>query len=261
MVALGSSFAAGPGIPPYEKRFAGRSRRNYAHLTAEALGAKLTDATVSGATTTTVLTSAQRVGLVKFPPQIHSITPGSNVDLVTITAGGNDLNYVGSMSKTAVGGWLTAKPATMKLGSRLRARAMPPIIGENQVQAAADGLRRIVDEVKLRAPDARILLVTYLTLVGPDTRPSPSVPLTLDELETFRTLGSKVLEVFERAAETTPAEVVDVTTPSTSHGLGSADPWVFAFPATLRSVQQTMFHPNLPGMKAVSTQILSHLEH
>ena len=46
MVALGSSFAAGPGVEPVLDRSAMRSGRNYAHLVADALGAVLVDATL-----------------------------------------------------------------------------------------------------------------------------------------------------------------------------------------------------------------------
>ncbi len=93
MAALGSSFAAGPGLPDVVNRRAMRSSRNYAHLTATALGARLIDATISGATTDTILTVPQRVGVTRFPPQIDSIDPTLDLDLVTITAGGNDLDY------------------------------------------------------------------------------------------------------------------------------------------------------------------------
>lgn len=259
LVALGSSFAAGPSLPPIANLWAGRSRSNYAHRTAEALGVTLTDASISGATTQTVLRSPQRAGILKFPPQIEAVTPESDVDLVTITAGGNDLNYLGSISKAAIGGWLTEKPATRRLGLRLRAEAVSSVGTEDQIQAAAEGLTAIVDEVRLRAPKARILLVSYLTLFGPETRPSPSVPLSVDEIEIFRNLGAKVFEAFVRAAETADAELVDVTTPSSNHGLGSQDPWVMAFPTSPRTIKQTMFHPNLAGMDAVSAKIISHL--
>ena len=52
-VALGSSFAAGPGIAPRaagSPRRAGRSARNYAHLAAARLGLDLDDVSYSRAT-------------------------------------------------------------------------------------------------------------------------------------------------------------------------------------------------------------------
>jgi hypothetical protein len=57
-VAMGSSFAAGPGITPRASaspRRAGRSAGNYAHLVARALGLELRDVTYSGATTSDIL--------------------------------------------------------------------------------------------------------------------------------------------------------------------------------------------------------------
>jgi hypothetical protein len=57
-VAMGSSFAAGPGIAPRASaspRRAGRSSGNYAHLVARALGLDLRDMTYSGATTNDIL--------------------------------------------------------------------------------------------------------------------------------------------------------------------------------------------------------------
>ena len=95
MVALGSSFAAGPGLEPVDDRAARRSSRNYPHLVAEALGSQLVDATVSGATTSTILDTPQRSGLRKFPPQIDAVHP--DADLVTVTAAGNDIGYIGSI--------------------------------------------------------------------------------------------------------------------------------------------------------------------
>ncbi|MDT7700403.1 MAG: hypothetical protein QOJ30_2728, partial [Pseudonocardiales bacterium] len=56
-VAMGSSFAAGPGITPVLDRSALRSGRNYAHRIAETLELDLVDVTYSGATTATILTT------------------------------------------------------------------------------------------------------------------------------------------------------------------------------------------------------------
>ena len=72
--ALGSSFAAGPGIPPIANADAGRSARNYPHLLAQRLGARLTDLTVSGATTATILDEPQLTFTgASFPPQSGSL--------------------------------------------------------------------------------------------------------------------------------------------------------------------------------------------
>ena len=81
-VAMGSSFAAGPGIgrrAPGSPRAAGRSSANYAHQVARRLALDLDDVTFSGATTQDMLaaTSAGR------PAQIDAVTPATK--LVTLT--------------------------------------------------------------------------------------------------------------------------------------------------------------------------------
>jgi lysophospholipase L1-like esterase len=89
-VALGSSMAAGPGIPPRARDAplrAARSAANYPHLVAERLGLDLVDVTYSGATTANVLTDRQHGS----PPQA-GVLDGSEV-LVTVTIGGNDVGY------------------------------------------------------------------------------------------------------------------------------------------------------------------------
>src|SRR5580693_568311 len=89
-VAMGSSFAAGPGLKPRapgSPRRAGRSAVNYAHLVADRLGLELTDVTYSGATTQDILAGAPGK-----PPQLDAVT--ADTRLVTLTAGGNDVGYV-----------------------------------------------------------------------------------------------------------------------------------------------------------------------
>ena len=90
-VAMGSSFAAGPGIAPRapsSPRRAGRSSGNYAHLVARALGLDLQDVTYSGATTSDIL----QPSAAGQPAQLEAVTPDTR--LVTITAGGNDVGFL-----------------------------------------------------------------------------------------------------------------------------------------------------------------------
>ena len=90
---------------------AGRSGNNYAHLVAAELGLDLVDVSYSGATTAHLLDTRQD----DAPPQLDALTP--DTALVTITCGGNDLEYVGTFLR---GSFLNtiAKPATL-LGRRV----------------------------------------------------------------------------------------------------------------------------------------------
>lgn len=175
IAALGSSYAAGPGIKPLADRRAYRSARNYPHLLAERLGATLTDLTVSGATTDTIIDTPQRLLLHTFPPQLNGLP--ADADLVTITAGGNDLGYIGSMVLLGAAGRLSSRALSRPLATALKRRGVPRP-SEDDIDRAAANLSRIVEETRTRAKHARVLLVDYLTVIGPDTRFSRETPST-----------------------------------------------------------------------------------
>ena len=106
-VAMGSSFAAGPGLPkrvPGSPRRAGRSTGNYAHLLAAALGLDLHDVTFSGATTGDLL----RPSAADQPAQLAAVT--QDTALITITAGGNDVGYVPRLTLASLPWPLRALP-------------------------------------------------------------------------------------------------------------------------------------------------------
>ncbi|EMF53817.1 hypothetical protein SBD_5361 [Streptomyces bottropensis ATCC 25435] len=126
---------------------------------------------------------------------------------------------------------------------------------------AAANLSRVVEETRRRAKHARVLLVDYLTVIGPDTRSSRETPFDEATLGEFRRLGDQVAEVFARTAPRTGAELVTVGKRSREHALGSAEPWVTALPERLRGSALTgAFHPNGAGMRAVADAIAAHLK-
>jgi lysophospholipase L1-like esterase len=93
-VAMGSSFASGPGIGTADASApmrCGRSSENYAHLLATSRHLSLVDVTCGGATTQHILGSWN-----ELPAQISAVD--SETRLVTITIGGNDLNYIGLLA-------------------------------------------------------------------------------------------------------------------------------------------------------------------
>lgn len=258
IAALGSSYAAGPGIKPVANRRAYRSARNYPHLLAERLGATLTDLTVSGATTDTIIDTPQRLLLHTFPPQLNGLP--ADADLVTITAGGNDLGYIGSMVRLGTAGRLSSRALCRPLATALKRRGVPRP-SEDDIDRAAANLSRVVEETRRRAKRARVLLVDYLTVIGPDTRSSRETPFDEATLEEFRRLGDQVAEVFARTAPRTGAELVTVGKRSREHALGSAEPWVTGLPERLRgSALMGAFHPNDAGMRAVADAIAEHLK-
>jgi len=136
---------------------------------------------VSGATTTTILHDPQRVLGLGFPPQISGLSP--DADLVTVTAGGNDLNYIGCVLRAAYAGRLSQRAITRRVGRRL-GRGGVPRPHQAAIDAAAEGLAAIVRAVRTRAPHVRVLLVSHLIVLEPDapctrTRRSRLTPGTL----------------------------------------------------------------------------------
>lgn len=255
MVALGSSFAAGPGIDPQEDRAAGRSARNWPHLVAERLGAHLIDATVSGATTATVLDAPQRAGRRRSAPQIESVGP--DADLVVVTAGGNDLGYLGQVLGAALLQRLGRRRLTRPVARRLRARSPLAPVSAEAVAAATAGLVRIVEEVRRRAPAARVVLVDYLPIFTAGTGPGRTVPFSAAEVEHFRGVAAALSSAFREAAARTGADLVPASDLPQDHGVGAPVPWVFGL-QPLRRLGSS-FHPTADGMAGVAEAVVRRL--
>ena len=251
IAALGSSFAAGPTLQPVDDVEAMRSTRNYPHLLAEALGADLVDLTVSGATTANILHTPQQTmnGRV-FAPQIDGLP--AEADLVTITAGGNDVQFIGSMLFAA---WFRHEPAgqlVQMLGQGFTGGL--PDAGAEEIELAAAGLTAIVDAVGHRARRARVILVDYLTVVTKDTPAGDGAVFSAEDLQVFLRLQAALAEAYRTAADRSGAELLAMSTISADHGLGSDDPWVIGFQADMATTAGS-FHPNPAGM----TSIADHL--
>lgn len=237
LVALGSSFAAGPAIEPVADAAAMRSGANYPSLVASGLDASLVDLTSTGATIANVLSKPQKtMSGVVFEPQI-SWLPDS-VDLVFITTGGNDLKLSAPMVNHAAG-----YPAKFVAPS------------EAKIEDAGRGLAAIVQAVGERLPDARCVLVDYLPVLG--IEPESWQPWFSEAqgeiiLETYEGL----IEAYELAAELSGAQLVQASALG-GHELGSVDPWITGL-LPGKNLPGS-FHPNAAGMKAVAQLVLSSL--
>ena len=160
-VAMGSSFAAGPGLPSRVQgspRLAGRSTGNYAHLVARALSLDLHDVTFSGATTGDLLGPSAG----GQPAQLDAVTP--DTALVTITGGGNDVGFLPRLT-------LASLPWPLRALPRVRARVSElgdPRAADERFAELERNLAAIARRLRDRAPDCRVLLVDYLTILPPD---------------------------------------------------------------------------------------------
>ena len=243
--SLGSSFAAGPGIPPTINHLAMRSGNNYPHLLAKRLGARLTDLSVSGATLKQILCESYgSFKWTRFEPQLKALP--ADVDIVTITGGGNDIGYIGGVFNDAL---------NAKLGGYLPAQILSiPASNGRSAEDVADSFIAIIDKIWKIAPRARIFLVEYLTLFGPDVRPEKDVPLSQEQISHHRNVAGELSKAYGLAKVARPdVTLLPVGEQSLGHGIGSEEPWVQGLNLS------SAFHPNLKGMEAVADMIYDEL--
>jgi lysophospholipase L1-like esterase len=237
-VALGSSFAAGPGIPPAEPggpAACGRSLRNYANLVAAHLGLALTDATCGGATTANVLTTPQA----GQPPQIDAVT--ADTRLVTMTIGGNDVDYLGSLDSYSCQDSGGASCGTVDQDA---INAGLKTVG---ARVAA-----VIDAVRARAPQVRVVVVDYQTILPVAGPLCAGVPMSDAHLAFERSLRNRLDAATRSAAAGRNATLVDVAAASLSHDACSAAPWIekYVVPSGIAP-----YHPKSAGMAAIATMV------
>ncbi|WP_307535156.1 ricin-type beta-trefoil lectin domain protein [Streptomyces sp. V3I8] len=241
-VAMGSSFAAGPGITPVQSgngaAACGRSSNNYPSIVARDIGANLTDVSCSGATTAHLLTDDQS----GQAPQVRSVTGATRV--VTITIGGNDVNYLGSL-----GSYSCQTSGGTNCGS----------VDQNAINQTFDvltgRLQNVVNAVHDASPQAHVFLVNYFTIL-PDSGVCTDVPLTGDQAAFERSIATRLASATATAATTTGATLVDLGAASRGHDACASAPWVETYrPAAGRA----QYHPNEAGMKAAATLVESAL--
>lgn len=242
-VAMGSSFAAGPGIPPTQgsegASACARSDVNYPSIVARETGANLTDVSCSGATTANVLTTGQS----GQPPQVRAVT--SETRVVTVTIGGNDVNYLGSINAYSC-----------QTGGGTNCGTVDRNAIDQTFPALAGRIENVVQAVRGAAPQAHVYLVNYFTLL-PASGVCANVPLTDDQATFERSIASRLAEDTATAASATGATLVDLAAASRGHDACAASPWVESYrPAAGR----VTYHPNEAGMRAAAALVESALD-
>ncbi|KAI1376235.1 SGNH hydrolase [Hypoxylon crocopeplum] len=250
IASLGSSFAAGPSIPPCVDKAAGRSGANFACLVSKRIGAHLTDLTVSGATLPNLTTDPQDCGGTVFPPQIQGLP--ADADVVFVLGGGNDIGYIGGLFEdTLNASWLGS------LVMAVRGTGGAPLQTEIlDVDGLAVRYAGVLDAIHAKAPKAQVLVVEYLTMLGSDTRPGKDVPFGADRVTHHRAVCARLLRATAKAVEGRGAwcHVVSVGEPSEGHAIGAPEPWVSGFSWKLFYAGGA-YHPRAEGMKAVAELI------
>jgi lysophospholipase L1-like esterase len=256
IAALGSSFAAGPGIEPIVDTTARRSSNNYAHLTAAALDAKLADLTSSGATLLNVLSEPQSFWLARaLVPQLELLPP--DVDIVTLTAGGNDLGYSKSM---IVDAFRASLRESRVLGWALEATGLTDKhaqIGDVTYDQVKERFLEIFDRIHTVAPRAKVYLVQYLDVFGADTAVQPDQPLDKERCEYYRSIAHNLSKTHRDAAALRKdfVQLVEMSEFSKDHELGSEEPSVTGFTSNMMLTGVVFYHSNAAGHAAVACEL------
>lgn len=236
-VALGSSYAASPelgerisGSPNVCMRFDG----GYPQILARQIGLKLVNNSCSGATAKQMVDGGQWF----LAPQIDAVGPDAR--LVTITAGGNDVDFIGDMMKIAGGdGWLAG----------LRGKGIAPF-EQRPFDQSRRSLVRLVEAVRNRAPGAIIMLVNYPTVL-PGQGTCDALGLTEEQANLFRRIETRLQAITAQAAEETGAVLVDAAALSRDHDICSEGRWI----AGVDSSALGVFHPTAAGARGVADAI------
>ena len=225
-VAMGSSYAAGFGIQPQEPGASscGRSELDYPHLVASKLRLELDDVSCGGAVTANAIDTPQG----SAPPQIDAVIPTTR--LVTMTIGGNDVNYVGTAiecgqpNSTCV---TTANSAQIDTG----------------FQALPGSLTELIQAVRTKAPKAIIVLVTYVRLVPPTACTALHYTPTATRL--VASMGARLERVFVTTAKADHVRLVDPYAIGATHGpcAKGSNQWVAGLVAT----NGFEYHPTVAG--------------
>lgn len=260
-VAMGSSFASGSGVTPYDPAALARCQRsteNYAHQLARKRKLTLVDVTCGGATTAHILGRWN-----ELPPQIEALTP--DTALVTITIGGNDIGYIGGLIAGSCGAastsGATVPPLCKTIAAGRRNGAAMPTVTSDSWQKVEAGLTAIVQEIRRRSPRARIIFVDYLTVL-PESTLCAQTPLSPQAAETGRTTAARLARLTGDVARRNGAEVLPASQLSRkAHSACAEEPWMAGFLPPEESRSFVPYHPNLAGMTAVAEALDRQLQH
>ena len=250
-VAMGSSYAAGPGVgerAPGSFWPCWRSDSNYARLFARAQGLSLNDVTCSGATTSNLLYGGQLLQ----PAQVDAV--GSKTELVTITIGGNDVFYTGNLTALSCEHQPEAVPPVLRLFGACRSKTAA------QVDAGFNGLgerlHSIVIAIHERAPRARVVFVDYATAL-PATGTCSRLGVSVEEADVLRATANRLRAKTEKVAAETGSALVRSSALTAAHNVCANDPWVSGldFPRKLGAFGPVPFHPTQQAMVQVAQNL------
>jgi lysophospholipase L1-like esterase len=245
-VALGSSYAAGAGLgslQPGSPLLCARSVNGYPQQLARDLALSIVDMSCGGAVTANLIDGGQWFQ----GAQIRVIDRRTR--LVTITAGGNDVGFVGDMSMGAL-----RKTGTMLGWLADRFGGVPKPAAQRDFAKLHRELVALIREIHRRAPEAVVIVASYPRVL-PSAGTCPQIKLTVAEVDLLRGVEQTLAATTAAAAKEGGATLVDMNAIGAGHDACSADPWTHGWSA----FGDAPFHPTLAGAKATARAIADAL--
>lgn len=249
-VALGDSYTAAPLVPqviPANGCY--RSTNNYPHVVARTLNVPdFVDVSCGGAQTKDVFESQ----IPGTPPQLDAVT--ADTDLVTLSFGGNDSAVFGTLV-----GYCPRLTATDPTGAPCRDAMRAD--GQDRLLAAVavtkERVHAVIDAVKQRAPQARIIVVGYPQILPRQGTCTDLMPLASGDYRYGNQVNQRLTWALREAAAQEHVDYIDVWQASQGHDVCSADPWVNGQHTDVTRAQQ--FHPFANEQAAIAGLIVASL--
>jgi lysophospholipase L1-like esterase len=248
-VALGDSFTSGPLIPTTD--LAGgcfRSDHNYPALLARRIDAeRLVDVSCAGARTRDLTHRQRTVPGVRVPPQLAALD--ERTTLVTVGIGGNDFDLYSRLTQTCLR--LRDSDPT---GSPCRAALTA---GDARLLGRVDDIgrhvERVLEQVRHRAPAARVVLVGYPHITPARGTCPQLLPYATGDVQFADEVLRRLNEAMRGAARRSSVEFLDMYRRSAGHDICSPDPYVNGAVTDRRAA--AAFHPFRRGMQAVARDL------
>ena len=244
-VAMGSSFAAGPGIMPSADTLptrCTRSANNYAHQLSARLKLDLTDVSCRGAKTAHLFGAWN-----ELPAQLDALR--ANTRLVTVTIGGNDIGYIGGLFAASCAGNTDSDICKAMAARREQGQVNPPEPDDAAWKNLEDQLNSIASEVRRRSPTARLVFVDYLTVL-PANGSCILAPVDSVLASISRNKAKRLADITARSAAKSGAGLIRASRLSVGHDICAVTPWMTGFVASVAPC-----HPNIAGMTAVADEL------
>ncbi|TCJ89783.1 SGNH/GDSL hydrolase family protein [Nocardia alba] len=256
-VALGDSFSAGVGISPLAPvsglpSVCGRSSVNYPHLLAEQLGVATFRDVTCGSATSADLAGRQSDLVGSREPQFDALSPDTT--LVTLGIGGNDIGLI----ELGAG---CVNPLPEPVGSSCADRFT--VDGHDRIgariEAFAPTYGLIIDQIRARSPQARIVMVGYPVGIRLDGCPGVQ-PTWAADANYLQSKIDQLNTVMAAQAAVNNVDFVGLAASTAGHD-ACAEPgqnWITGIvPQSIES--PVPMHPNAAGHRNAAQQLLTTL--